>query len=113
LTKPTESSGTADAGGGPAWRVQFATGAAKDLRGYDVDDPRFRPKLALLIEDLKRDPFAFPKKRGKLRDARAASLRFANVAWRVVFTIDEQRRLVRILSLGPHDLAYERAERRA
>jgi len=103
---------TSATSGGPRWQVQFETGAARDVRGYDLDDPRFRPTVRALVEDLKRDPFSFPKKRGKLKNARAASLRFANVAWRVVFTINESRRLVRILSVGPHDVAYERATRR-
>ena len=87
-------------------------GPAKDLRGYGLDDPRFRPTLRKLLDDLKCDPLSFPKKRGKLKDARAASLRFSNVTWRLVFTIDELRRLVRVLAVAPHDTAYERASRR-
>jgi hypothetical protein len=53
------------------------------------DDPRFRPPLDEIFESLKTDPKQYPTKRGKLKDHRAASLRFGVVSWRCVFRIDE------------------------
>jgi hypothetical protein len=66
-----------------------------------------------LIASLRRDPKQYPKKTGPLQNARAARLRFRNrEAWRAVFVVDEHMRRVNVLSLGPHDRAYEEAVRR-
>ena len=43
---------------------------------------------------------------------RAANLRFRGAAWRLVFTLDDECRIVTVLALGPHDRAYTEAERR-
>jgi hypothetical protein len=44
---------------------------------------------------------------------RAARVRFrGREAWRAVFIVHERARLVNVLSLGPHDRAYEDAARR-
>jgi mRNA-degrading endonuclease RelE of RelBE toxin-antitoxin system len=77
------------------------------------DDPRFRPSLDDIFESLKTDPKQHPKKRGPLKDHRAASLRFGVVSWRCVFRIDEAERIVYVQSLAKHDTAYEEAEKRA
>jgi hypothetical protein len=66
-----------------------------------------------LIEELKRDPFTSAGSSAKLQFARAASLEFANRFWGLSSRSTKQRRLVRLHGLGPYDLAYERAERRA
>jgi mRNA-degrading endonuclease RelE of RelBE toxin-antitoxin system len=65
-----------------------------------------------LLAALKRDPKRFPKKSGPLQAARAVKLRFRGAAWRAVFTLDEDLRVVTVLSLGPHDRAYTEAQRR-
>jgi mRNA-degrading endonuclease RelE of RelBE toxin-antitoxin system len=66
-----------------------------------------------VIETLRDNPKTYPKKSGSLKDARAASLRFADgVAWRAVYTIDERNGIVFIVSIGPHDVAYAEAKRR-
>jgi mRNA-degrading endonuclease RelE of RelBE toxin-antitoxin system len=73
----------------------------------------FRPPIGALVDELERDPKRNPKKSGRLSAARAASLRFADgIAWRLVYTIDEQNRVVTIAGLGPHDVAYADAIRR-
>jgi mRNA-degrading endonuclease RelE of RelBE toxin-antitoxin system len=94
------------------WSVEFATSAARELRAYRLDDARFRPTLHELIETLKHNPLQFPTKRGKLENARAASLKFASSTWRLVFIVSVAEHSVRILSVGPHDVAYGRAQRR-
>ena len=94
------------------WAVEFGTGAAREIRGYGLDDARFRPTLRELLNRLKQNPLQFPTKRGKLKGARAAGLRFAGVSWRVVFIVNISQHRVRVLSVAPHDAAYDRAERR-
>jgi hypothetical protein len=76
------------------------------------DDPRFRPPLDVLFESLRADPKQYPTKRGKLKDHRAAPLRFGSVAWRCVFRIDETERVVSVQALAKHDTAYDEAEKR-
>jgi hypothetical protein len=71
------------------------------------------PTLRELVASLRRDPKQYPKKSGPLQNARAARVRFrGREAWRAVFVIDERMRGVNVLSLGPHDRAYEDAVRR-
>lgn len=94
------------------WTVEFATSAAREIRGYGLDDPRFRPTLRELVDALKQHPLQFPTKRGKLEGARAASLRFAATSWRLVFVVNLSLHRVRVLSVAPHDAAYDRAKRR-
>jgi len=80
---------------------------------YGYDNARFRPTIRDLVDELKTRPKQFPKKRGKLKEARAAALRFNDgTAWRAVFTVDERSRVVRILSIESHDAAYRSARRR-
>jgi mRNA-degrading endonuclease RelE of RelBE toxin-antitoxin system len=77
------------------------------------DDPRFRPPLDAIFESLKTDPKQYPTKIGKLKNHRAAPLRFGVVSWRCVFRIDEPARVVYVQALAKHDVAYEDAEKRA
>lgn len=66
-----------------------------------------------MIDELETDPKRHPKKHGKLKSARAVRLRYSDgVTWRAVYTIDEIARVVLIIGLGPHDRAYDDAERR-
>jgi hypothetical protein len=67
-----------------------------------------------LSDQLASNPKQFPKKSGKLATMRAAEIRFADgVVWRAVFELSESERVVRVLALGPHDEAYEAAQRRS
>jgi hypothetical protein len=66
-----------------------------------------------LFAELETNPKQFPKKKGKLKDARAADVSFADgVTWRAVFTLVEDTRIVKVLSLAPHDVAYDEAKGR-
>lgn len=112
MPKPPRARGTGEATSGRPWAVGFGTSAARDVRGYGLDDPRFRPTLRELVEALKQNPLQFPTKRGKLKHARAASLKFGGSSWRLVFAVSMTEHRVRILSVGPHDTAYDRAKRR-
>jgi hypothetical protein len=86
---------------------------AKTVAKYDLDDDTFRPTLNELLAALESSPKRFEKKAGKLRDCRAAEITFGNgTAWRAVFELNEAAREVRVLDLGPHDVAYVNAIRR-
>lgn len=111
-TKPPVSSGTAELDDQP-YRVKLHRAVEKIVAKYGVDSDVFRPKIEDLIDALGADPKQFPKKKGRLRDARAADVRFADgITWRAVFVVDENTMTVKMLSLAPHDVAYAEAERR-
>lgn len=84
----------------------------KALVDYCVTRPGFGATWNDLRAKLETDPKQFPKKRGKLQLARAASLRHGGVVFRGVFIVREHDRIVRVLALDPHDKAYENAVRR-
>ncbi|HEX3671229.1 MAG TPA: hypothetical protein VHT92_05935 [Candidatus Cybelea sp.] len=64
------------------------------------------------MEALEENPKQFQKKKGRLRNARAADLAFQGVTHRAVFTLDEKAREVFVLALDPHDVAYQAATKR-
>lgn len=114
-TKPTDDppNATAERGGRP-WRVRLHREVAKTVAAHGGFEAEiFRPTIGELVAALEYNPKQFPKKHGKLKDARAADVTFGDgIVWRAVFTLDEEARLVKVLSLGPHDEAYEDAKRR-
>lgn len=96
-----------------AWSVKAHHDVRKLLVKYGRRSDVFRPTLEALFESLETNPKQYPKKRGDLKGRRAAPITFADdVVWRAVFDLDESSRAVRILSLGPHDQAYDEAKRR-
>ena len=99
---------------GAQYRVELHPQVAKIVAAHGgAGASVFRPSIGDLIDELEVDPKRYPKKHGKLKSARAAPLRYMqNVTWRAVYTIDEDARVVLILGLGPHDQAYDDAERR-
>lgn len=99
-------------GDGEKWRVVFHRDVRKTVAHHGLTNPQFRPTFGELIAHLENNPYGFPKKLGKLRDAYAAPLKFANVTWRAVFLVDDRERRVEVVGLGPHDQAYADAERR-
>jgi hypothetical protein len=84
----------------------------KAIVEFGLENRDFRPTLGALMSDLRRDPKRFPKKSGALRGMRAAPLRFRGRAWRAVFRVDDVHREVDVVSVGPHDTAYDVACRR-
>jgi mRNA-degrading endonuclease RelE of RelBE toxin-antitoxin system len=74
----------------------------------------FRPTIGELIDALEADPKQFPKKHGKPKGCRAAPVVYADgIVWRAVYELNERKRTVRVLALGPHDEAYEDAGNRS
>lgn len=94
------------------WRIKFHREVAKFVGGYGLSNQRFSPSLRELVEALRSDPKQFPAKKGALRGMRAARLTFQDVAFRAVFRVDDGKRTVYVLALGPHDVAYRDAARR-
>jgi mRNA-degrading endonuclease RelE of RelBE toxin-antitoxin system len=94
------------------WTVEFHREVGKDVVAYGLRDRRFSPTLGELVTQLERDPKQFAKKKGALKNARAADLRFQGTAYRAVFTLDEVSRTVFVIALDPHDTAYVTAEKR-
>lgn len=72
----------------------------------------FSPTIGELLEQLEIDPTVYPKKRGRLKKARAATLTIGGNVWRAVFKINEKQRTVLILAIDEHDTAYREAARR-
>jgi mRNA-degrading endonuclease YafQ of YafQ-DinJ toxin-antitoxin module len=114
-TKPPgeKSNATAELADRP-WDVKLHREVAKTIaKSGGEDAPAFVPTIRDLKNALASDPKQYPKKSGKLKDARAAHVRFADgVEWVAVYEISETKRSVRVLSLGPHDRAYGDAEKR-
>ncbi len=106
---------TVTPGGGAAakrWTVRPHREVGRDIADYGLTCPDFVPTLKALVEALETNPKQFPKKQGRLKNARAASLKYGPVTYRAVFTLDEKTHVVKWLSLDPHDKAYAKAEKR-
>jgi len=85
---------------------------AKAITRYGLQNEDFNPTIFAMIVDLEADPKRYEKKSGDLADARSYRLRYRNAAWRAVFTVDDNTRVVRIIALDRHDEAYRQAGRR-
>jgi mRNA-degrading endonuclease RelE of RelBE toxin-antitoxin system len=109
-TKRTDSIDTAERA--DQWGVKLHREVAKLIIEYGLENEFFVPSLGELIEQLERDPKVYPKKKGRLKKARAAALAVGRNVWRAVFTIDEKARTVLILAINEHDAAYNEAMRR-
>jgi mRNA-degrading endonuclease RelE of RelBE toxin-antitoxin system len=112
---PAKKSGATAGAGDRPWRVRLHPKVAKQITGYigGAASPLFRPTIGSIIAALKTDPKQYPKKKGPLKDARAADLRYNDgVTYRAVFTIDEAEHAVDVLALDQHDKAYQVAKNR-
>ena len=96
-----------------AYRYEFLEAAAKDLFKLTQRDHALLHAIATEhIPAILKDPYsAGEAKKGKLAHARAYNLKVKNVAYRLVYTIEQD--VVRFIAIGPHDEAYARAERRS
>lgn len=96
-----------------AYRYEFIASAAKDLLKLTRrNHPLLLALVTTHIPTILRDPYAAgdPKK-GDLADLRAYDIKLDNVAYRLIYRIDEDA--VIFVAIGPHDAAYERAGRRS
>src|SRR5947209_12989992 len=74
---------------GPEWRVKLHREVAKTIARYGgINSELLRPTFGDLILALEIDPKQFPKKHGKLGNARAVEIRFNDgVEWRAVYVL--------------------------
>ena len=83
------------------WRVLFTRQAARDAKKLTAGG--LKPKVELLLEILRRDPFQAPPRFEKLRgDLTGACSRRINVQHRLVYQVLEERRVVKVLRMWTH-----------
>lgn len=85
----------------PAWRIEVASNAARDLRKLD---PPVRRRIVAAIDRLTAEPPT-----GDIRQlAGRAELRLRVGDWRVLFTRDATVRVVLVRRVLPRGRAYDR-----
>ena len=107
--------GTVTPAGGVAskpWEVVLHKEAGKDITDYSFSCTQFKAQWDSILLELETNPKQFPKKGGKIKHCRAASLKYGNVVLRAPFTLDEKQHRVKVLCVEPHDQAYKTAARR-
>lgn len=95
-----------------AHRYEFLEAAAKDLFKLTRHNQPLLPAIATShIPAILADPYrAGEPKKGDLAHVRAYDLTVKGVAYRLVYTIEDD--VVVFVAIGPHDQAYARAKRR-
>lgn len=95
-----------------AFRYEFLAAAARDLFQLTRHDvPLLHAIATEPIPAILKDPYAAGRpKKGDLAHVRAYDLRVKGVAYRLVYTVEDD--VVVFISIGPHDTAYARARRR-
>lgn len=90
---------------------EFTPACAKDLyklrKNYDL----LHSITVEHVPAILKDPYeAGEKKKGNLADVRARNIKVRNVAYRLIYRIEDD--VILFVALGPHDAAYTRASRR-
>ncbi|HVT42846.1 MAG TPA: Txe/YoeB family addiction module toxin [Thermoanaerobaculia bacterium] len=84
-----------------SWRIVFTKQAAKDAK--KIRRAGLKPKVEVLIEILRRDPYQSPPSWEKLRgDLDGAHSRRINIHHRLVYQILEKKRTVKIIRMWTH-----------
>ena len=96
-----------------AHRYEFIAAAARDLHKLTQRNHPLLMALVLThIPAIIDDPYkAGAPKKGDLAGLRAYDLQLRNVAYRLIFAVEEDT--VVFVAIGPHATAYERAGRRS
>jgi|GEM_PF-4622930 len=95
------------------WKVELHPEVAKVAVKNGWHNPDFSPTLREIRTSLETNPKQFPTKKGKLKAARAARLRYRGEQWRAIFVLDEMARVARWVGLGKRADVYAKTERRA
>jgi hypothetical protein len=109
---PISSSDTHDEGDLPPYDLRLDPRVAAKITRYGVQNADFVPLIATMLDELERNPKAYPLKTGKLAEARAYHIEYRGPTWRAIFIVDDEFSEFIVLSFGPHDPAYAEAERR-
>ncbi len=95
------------------YRYVFTEPAGKDLYAFRRNARLLIRLLREIIPTVLADPRkAGEPKRGDLAGVFAHGVSDQGTAYRLIYTIDDDRRLVTFIAFGPHDPAYARAKRR-
>ncbi len=88
--------------------------AEKDFKQLLRDNPDLRDDvLDKAFPAIKNNPFTAGRpKKGTLKGVYAYDLKSRNVVYRLCYLIEQKLHTVFIISLGIHDLTYQRAEHR-
>ena len=86
--------------------------AAKEAKELLRMNLEFISEFKEYLTVLSKEPYKFPKKKGKLKSCRALNLTVKGNTWRLIFRIIEARDVVEILAIDLHDDAYSSAESR-
>jgi mRNA-degrading endonuclease RelE of RelBE toxin-antitoxin system len=95
-----------------SYRYEFLEAAARDLLKLTRHNQKLLVEIATKhIPAVLRDPYAAGEaKEGNLARLRAYEFNFKGVAYRLIYTIEDD--VILIIAIGPHDVAYARARRR-
>ena len=83
------------------WRIEYSRRAMKDAE--KIKASHLRGKVKSLLDVLRADPWQFPPDYEKLMgDMRGNYSRRINDQHRLIYSVDEPRRTVRILAMWSH-----------
>lgn len=85
------------------WQVILETGAERDLGR--LPNPSLIREAREAIDDLRFDPVP-PGAVKMRRHNHAYRVRFGADAYRIVYRVDEKRRLIRVFAIGPRGSVY-------
>ena len=93
------------------WTDEYHREATKELLRLASTDARSE-RLRSVIADILLDPYRNAKKKGRLKDCRAARVALTGVQYRIVYEIDEIRHVVRFWCVAPRERVYDIVKRR-
>ena len=86
-----------------SWRVVFSRHAQKDARKLASASPALKQRAKELIELLADDPWRSPPPfEALIGDLRGAYSRRINIQHRLVYSVEEDQQLVKVLRLWSH-----------
>ena len=86
-----------------SWRVVFSRQAQKDARKLASAAPALKQRAQELIDLLADDPWRSPPPfEGLVGDLRGAYSRRINIQHRLVYSVEEDQQLVKVLRLWSH-----------
>jgi plasmid stabilization system protein ParE len=91
-------------------RVRIYSSARRDLRRYRSDQEL--QKLERAFESISQNPMVGVPKHGALEGTRALDLNMPDGAHRIAYIFCREEQACVVFAVGPHDKAYERAQRR-
>lgn len=86
------------------YRIVLKTGAAKSL---DRLQPKLRQRIVARLRDIAGDPGRRRPQVKALKGRLAGRFRLRVGDWRVIFELDREQRLLRVLTVSPREDAYD------